>query len=29
VLFEKADDYLSEPEGAAGTRVACGVLKAE
>jgi Cu-Zn family superoxide dismutase len=29
VLFEKADDYLTDPEGAAGARIACGVLKAE
>jgi Cu-Zn family superoxide dismutase len=27
VLFEKADDYRSNPEGAAGARIACGVLK--
>ena len=27
VLFEKADDYLSDPEGGAGARIACGVLK--
>jgi Cu-Zn family superoxide dismutase len=29
ILFEKADDHLTEPEGGAGTRVACGVLKAD
>jgi superoxide dismutase, Cu-Zn family len=29
VLFEKADDYQSEPEGGAGSRIACGILKAE
>ena len=29
VIFEKADDYQSEPEGGAGLRIACGVLKAE
>jgi Cu-Zn family superoxide dismutase len=27
VLFEKTDDYKSNPEGAAGARIACGVLK--
>ena len=27
VLFEKADDYRSNPEGVAGARIACGVLK--
>lgn len=26
VLFDKPDDYLSEPEGNAGTRIACGVI---
>lgn len=26
VIFEKADDYLSDPEGNAGARVACGVI---
>lgn len=26
VVFEKADDYVSEPEGNAGTRIACGSL---
>ncbi len=26
ILFEKADDYLSEPEGNAGARIACGVI---
>jgi superoxide dismutase, Cu-Zn family len=26
ILFEKADDYVSEPEGNAGARVACGVI---
>lgn len=26
VVFEKADDYVSEPEGEAGARIACGVL---
>jgi superoxide dismutase, Cu-Zn family len=26
VVFEKADDYVTEPDGAAGARVACGVL---
>lgn len=29
VVFEKADDYQSDPEGGAGTRIACGVLKAQ
>lgn len=27
VIFEKADDYISEPEGNAGARVACGVIE--
>lgn len=27
VVFEKPDDYLSDPEGEAGTRIACGVLE--
>jgi superoxide dismutase, Cu-Zn family len=26
VVFEKADDYLSEPDGGAGSRVACGII---
>lgn len=26
VIFEKADDYVSEPEGNAGARIACGTL---
>jgi Cu-Zn family superoxide dismutase len=26
VIFEKADDYLTDPEGEAGTRIACGKL---
>jgi superoxide dismutase, Cu-Zn family len=26
VLFEKADDYVSEPDGNAGARIACGVI---
>jgi superoxide dismutase, Cu-Zn family len=26
VLFEKADDYLSETEGNAGARMACGII---
>ncbi len=26
VVFEKADDYVTEPEGNAGTRIACGSL---
>lgn len=26
VLFEKPDDYISEPEGDAGARVACGAI---
>jgi Cu-Zn family superoxide dismutase len=26
VLFEKADDHLTDPEGDAGTRLACGVI---
>ncbi len=26
VLFEKADDYQTEPEGGAGTRLACGKI---
>jgi Cu-Zn family superoxide dismutase len=26
ILFEKADDYLSDPEGNAGARIACGVI---
>jgi Cu-Zn family superoxide dismutase len=29
VLFDKADDYISEPEGGAAGRIACGVLKAQ
>ncbi len=29
VVFEKADDYLTEPEGDAGARIACGVLEAQ
>ena len=27
VIFEKADDYVSEPEGKAGARIGCGVLQ--
>lgn len=26
VIFEKADDHLSEPEGNAGRRIACGIV---
>ena len=26
VVFEKADDYVSDPDGNAGARVACGVI---
>jgi Cu-Zn family superoxide dismutase len=26
VIFEKNDDYTSDPDGAAGTRIACGVI---
>ncbi|MEQ1713355.1 MAG: superoxide dismutase family protein [Hyphomicrobium sp.] len=26
VIFEKPDDYISEPEGNAGQRIACGVV---
>lgn len=26
VIFEKADDYESEPEGGAGVRIACGAI---
>lgn len=26
VIFEKADDYASDPEGNAGARIACGVI---
>jgi superoxide dismutase, Cu-Zn family len=26
VLFEKADDYITEPDGNSGARVACGVI---
>jgi Cu-Zn family superoxide dismutase len=29
VLYEKADDYTSDPEGGAGTRIACGVLQSK
>lgn len=29
VLFEKPDDYVSEPEGGAGQRVACGSITAK
>lgn len=29
IVFEKADDHLSEPEGAAGARIACGAIKAK
>ncbi|MFN0218369.1 MAG: superoxide dismutase family protein [Hyphomicrobium sp.] len=29
ILFEKSDDYLSEPEGGAGQRLACGVIKSD
>jgi Cu-Zn family superoxide dismutase len=27
VLYEKADDYQTDPEGGAGSRIACGVIK--
>lgn len=27
VVFEKADDYVSEPDGNAGARIACGVVQ--
>ena len=27
VLFEKADDYKTDPDGGAGARIACGVVK--
>lgn len=27
VLFERADDHMSDPEGNAGARIACGVLE--
>lgn len=27
VVFEKSDDYLTDPEGDAGDRIACGVIK--
>lgn len=26
VIFEKADDYMTDPEGEAGARIACGVI---
>lgn len=26
VVFEKADDYMTDPEGEAGARIACGVI---
>lgn len=29
VLFEKADDYQTDPEGDAGSRIGCGVLKSQ
>ncbi len=29
VIFEQADDHTSEPEGNAGTRIACGVVEAK
>lgn len=29
VVFEKADDYQSEPDGGAGARIACGALSAK
>ncbi|HEY8127954.1 MAG TPA: superoxide dismutase family protein [Hyphomicrobium sp.] len=29
VLYEKADDYQTDPEGGGETRIACGVLKAQ
>ena len=29
VLFEKADDYQTDPEGEAGSRIGCGVLKSQ
>jgi len=29
VLFEKADDYQTDPEGGAEPRIACGVLKSQ
>jgi Cu-Zn family superoxide dismutase len=28
IIHEKADDYLSQPSGAAGDRIACGVVRA-
>jgi superoxide dismutase, Cu-Zn family len=28
IIHEKADDYLSQPSGAAGDRIACGVVQA-
>ncbi len=28
MIFEKADDYLTDPEGEAGARIACGTLGA-
>ena len=27
LIYEKADDYKTDPEGAAGARIACGVIK--
>jgi superoxide dismutase, Cu-Zn family len=27
VVFEKPDDYQTEPEGGSGKRIACGVIK--
>lgn len=27
VIFEKADDYITEPEGNTGSRIACGVIQ--
>lgn len=29
VIFEKPDDYQSDPEGGGGARIACGVIKAQ
>ena len=29
VLYEKPDDYQTDPEGGSGTRIGCGVIKAQ
>jgi len=29
IVYDKADDYLTDPEGGAEPRIACGVLKAD